>query len=224
MFLTIVAATPFEIAPLLLYLKKHFKEKDSSVFEKNGHVFQILITGVGIPLTALNLGQYFFKNKPNLTINAGIAGAFNLNLKIGDVVNVVTERFGDLGVELADGTFSDIHELGLINANEAPFQNGMLINPEAAKQQFLPTVNGLTVNKVHGYLSSINAIKLKYNADTESMEGAAFFLACLFANIDFLEIRSISNFVEPRNKENWNIPLAIDNLNQVLIEMIKGYL
>lgn len=224
MFLTIVAATPFEIAPLMRFLKEHFKEKDNSVFEKNELVLQTVITGVGIPLTALNLGQYFSKNKPTLAINPGIAGAFNLNLKIGDVVNVISERFGDLGVELADGSFSDIHEMGLINANEAPFQNGMLINPKAAEQQFLPVVNGLTVNKVHGYLSSINAIKLKYNADVESMEGAAFFLACLFAKIDFLEIRAISNFVEPRKKENWNIPLAIENLNKILIEMIKGYL
>ena len=53
------------------------------------------------------------------------------------------------------------------------------------------------------------------------MEGAAFFLACLLSEVPFLEIRSISNFVEPRNREAWDLPLAIDNLNVALIELIK---
>jgi futalosine hydrolase len=224
MFITIIAATPFEIDPLLFYLKEHFKEKGKYLFEKDELIVHLLITGVGIPLTAFSLGYYFNKQKPDLAINAGIAGALNLNLKIGDVVNVVSERFGDLGVEQADGTFTDVHEMGLINSDEAPFQNGILSNPKAIEYQFLPSANGLTVNKVHGSDSSIKTVKLKYKADVESMEGAAFFLSCLMVKVDFLEIRAISNFVEPRNKENWNIPLAIENLNQILIEMIKAYL
>lgn len=224
MFLTIVAATPFEIDPLLIFLKEHFKEEENMIFQKEKLVVHLLITGVGIPLTALSLGSYYSKNKPDFVINAGIAGALNLNLKIGEVVNVVSECFGDLGVEEADGTFTNVHELGLINPNEFPFENGILHNPKAVEYQFLPTANGLTVNKVHGSDSSINALKSKYSADVESMEGAAFFLACLMAKIDFIEIRAISNFVEPRNKENWNIPLSIENLNTVLIEMVKAYL
>ena len=224
MFLTIVAATPFEINPLLVYLKEHFKEEEKFIFQKEKLIVHILITGVGIPFTALSLGSYFSSKKPDFVINAGIAGALNLNLKIGDVLNVVSECFGDLGVEEADGSFTNVHELGLINPDEFPFENGVLNNPKAVEFQFLPTANGLTVNKVHGFDSSINAIKLKYNADVESMEGAAFFLACLMAKIDFIEIRAISNFVEPRNKENWNIELSIENLNDVLIEMVKAYL
>ena len=203
MFLTIVTATSFEIEPFLVHLKKHFKE-DDLFFKRKELTVQILVTGVGSPLTSFNLGAYFSKNKPILAINAGIAGALNFNLEIGDVVNVVSELFCDLGVENADGTFTDVHELGLINPNEPPYQNGVLYNPNAVEQQFLPPVNGLTVNKVHGADSSITAINSKYNADIESMEGAAFFQACLLAKVDFLEIRAISNFVEPRNKENWN--------------------
>ncbi len=223
MFITIVSATPFEIDPLFLYLKEHFTEKGQFLFEKDELTVQVLITGVGTPFTAFTLGYYLSKHQPDLAINAGIAGAFNLNFKIGDVVNIVSERFGDLGVEMADGTFTDVHELGLINPNEAPFQKGVLNNPKAIEQQFLPPANGLTVNKVHGCSSSIKSIKSKYKADVESMEGAAFFMACLMTKVDFLEIRAISNYVEPRNKENWNITLAIENLNKVLIEMIKAY-
>ncbi len=224
MLLTIVAATPFEISPLHDFLKEHFKVKSEMLFEKNELSVYLLVTGVGIPLTALNLGYYFAKQQPALAINAGIAGAFNRNFKIGEVVNVVSEQFGDLGVENADGSFTNVHELGLVNPNDFPFQNGILFNPKAIEHQFLPPANGLTVNKVHGNNSSIKAIESKYKIDTESMEGAAFFLACLTAKVDFLEIRALSNYVEPRNKENWNIELAIKNLNEVLIEMVKAYL
>ena len=223
MHLTIISATHFEIEPLILYLKSHFSEKNTMHFEKKELKIDVVITGVGMPLTAFVLGNYFSKNIPDLAINAGIAGALNLNLKIGDVVNVISERFGDLGVEEADGTFTDVHEMGLIDSNEFPFLNGVLHNPKAVEQQFLPPANGLTINKVHGFESSVKLIKEKYPCDVESMEGAAFFLACLMSKIDFLSIRSISNFVEKRDKEKWDISLAIQNLNQVLIEMVEVY-
>jgi len=42
--------------------------------------------------------------------------------------------------------------------------------------------------------------------------------------INFLQIRSISNYVEPRNKDNWDLPLAISNLNNTLIELITSLL
>ena len=54
------------------------------------------------------------------------------------------------------------------------------------------------------------------------MEGAAFFYACLMMQVPFLEIRSISNHVEPRNRAAWDIPLAIGQLNEVLIGMLKS--
>jgi futalosine hydrolase len=53
------------------------------------------------------------------------------------------------------------------------------------------------------------------------MEGIAFHYACKQAKIPFLQIRAISNYVTPRNKSEWEIPLAIQNLNQYLIETFK---
>lgn len=171
-------------------------------------------------LTAFNLGGLFTKHRFDLAINAGIAGAYPASgFAKGDVVNVTTERFADLGVEEADGSFTDVHELGLVDANASPFSNGTLLNP-ATGHDFLPKAKGLTVNKVHGYQPSIDAILRKYPADVESMEGAAFFLACLMAGQPFLQIRSISNYVETRNREAWEIPKAISALNSVLVEVV----
>jgi futalosine hydrolase len=52
------------------------------------------------------------------------------------------------------------------------------------------------------------------------MEGAAFSYVCLQEGVKFVQIRSISNYVEEREEANWDIPLAIKNLNIKLLEII----
>ncbi|MDX1667750.1 MAG: futalosine hydrolase, partial [Saprospiraceae bacterium] len=147
---------------------------------------------------------------------------FDDKLQLGDVVQVVSERFADLGVEEADGSFTDLFELGLLEPDQFPFSGGVLKNERAGEFKFLPSVRGLTVNKVHGSSESIARISGKYVAEIESMEGAAFFYACLQAKINFIEIRSISNYVEPRNRDNWQVELAVQRLNEVLISLLKN--
>jgi len=217
----IVAATSFEIAPLIQYLTQNWKKENDDQFSKNDLVIQLLVTGVGQSLTTYHLTKILQKEQFQLIINAGIAGAINTDLTIGDVLHVISDRFADLGVEEADGSFTDVHEMKLIEANIPPFENGQLINSNASQSSFLPTADGITINKVHGTMASIAAIKSKYKADVESMESAAFFQVCLLEQVPFLAIRSISNYVEPRNKDNWNLPLSIENLNKVLIDLIE---
>ena len=53
------------------------------------------------------------------------------------------------------------------------------------------------------------------------MEGAAFMYVANAFNWNALQLRSISNKVENRNKEDWDMPLAIKNLNTVLINCIN---
>jgi futalosine hydrolase len=52
------------------------------------------------------------------------------------------------------------------------------------------------------------------------MEGAAVFYACLYAGVPFAQVRSISNWVEPRNRANWKLDEAISNLNNILQQML----
>ena len=213
MHILLVSATPFEIAPTLTWLQANFQQTAEGVFVREEIIVQTLITGVGMTATAFQLGQFFAQARPDWAINAGIVGTFDPNLNIGDVVQIVSERFGDLGVEEADGQFTDLAEMGFI-------PQSLMNNPQPP----IPTLTicqGLTVNKVHGNAASILKIRTKYpDAQVESMEGAAFFYACLSSGVPFVEIRGISNRVEPRNREAWNLPLAIQNLNDVLVEML----
>lgn len=218
----IVAATPFEILPLEQYLGNHFVRHAENTFQYGPLQVRLLITGVGLTATAFSLGYLLASERFDLAINAGICGALHKELSIGDVLHITSEYFADLGAENADGSFQDAVSMGLIDPDKSPFSQGLLQNSTAAESDFLPRAKGISVNKVHGSASSITALKSRINADVESMEGAAFFYACLSANISCLQIRAVSNYVEPRDKDQWNIPLAIDNLNTVLIDMITG--
>ena len=53
------------------------------------------------------------------------------------------------------------------------------------------------------------------------MEGASVFKVCQEFNVPCLQIRSISNKVEKRNINNWNLDLSIRNLNFEVEKIIK---
>lgn len=216
-----VAATGFEVAPLQLLLEEHFEKKQPYHYKKNQVEVMLLITGVGLTATAFALGRILSQTTFDLVINLGVAGTFNQNLKIGEVVEVVAEQFGDLGVEEANGSFTNVFDMGLTDGTTFPFVDNQMINPYL-EFNLLKKVKGLTVNKVHGFAESIDRIQKKYNVDVESMEGAAFFYSCLLSEVQFLEIRAISNHVEPRNRENWNLPLAIENINQTAWGLLQS--
>ncbi|MCH2023654.1 MAG: futalosine hydrolase [Saprospiraceae bacterium] len=215
----IVSATQFEILPLLDHLRNNFKNKDNIRFFSKELDINILVTGVGVVHTTFALTTFLIKKSFDLVINLGIAGAFNKNFNLGQVFQVVRDQFADIGVEDSDGSFSDIFEIELHDNNEFPYINSKLYSPNS-NNKFLPQATAITVNKVHGTIETISKIQKKYSIDLETMEGAAFLYCCLMQQVNCIQIRAVSNYVEPRNKENWDIPLAIENLNDVAIQMI----
>ena len=223
MDILLVSATPFEIAPATSWLQQTFEQNGEGIFSRKTIHLKILVTGVGPVFTAWSLGQFLARFRADWVLNAGVAGAFDNSLRPGDAVQVVRERFGDLGVEENDGRFTDLFELGLSEADAPPFQRGELHHPAVSLTDFLPKVNGLTVSKVHGTAASIAAIRSKYpDVQIETMEGAAVFYACLMNEVPFTQIRAISNYVEPRNRAGWRLQEAIGNLNSVLINLLQA--
>ena len=160
----------------------------------------ILITGVGMVNTAINLTKELSNNNYDLVINMGVAGCFSDEIKIGEVVEVVEDCFSEIGFENGE-SFSEFSE----------FDIKMKYKVEGKTS--LRKVKGLTVNTVHGNENSIHKMVERLHPDIESMEGAAVFKVCEEMKIPCIQIRSISNKVERRNKESWNLPLAISNLN-----------
>lgn len=223
MDILLVSATPFEIGPVLEHLHEAGPPDEQGFYHLAPLRVKALVTGVGMVNMAFHLGHLYAGWQPHLALQAGIAGALDPTLHLGDVVCVGTECFADLGVEEADGRFTDLFAMQLQAPDDWPYQQGLLHCPQVEAARFLPVVQGLTVNRVHGTAASIAALRTRYpHAQVESMEGAAFFLASLLARRPFLQVRSISNYVEPRNRANWDIPLAIARLNETLWAMLQS--
>lgn len=220
MNILIVAATSFEIAPLLQYLDKEAEKLSFFDYKLNENVIYPLVTGVGALNTAFGMSRYKDIEKTDVAINVGLAGTYYPNIKLGDVVEVIADRFGDLGVEESNGDFTDVYDLGLTNENQYPYESGWIKSAKPKFKTDIPKVKGLTVNKVHGTTGSIENIKSKYAAEIESMEGAGFLYASRIMDLHAHQFRAISNHVEPRNKDNWQIEKAIDNLNEYLISLL----
>ena len=182
----------------------------------------LLVTGVGSVSTAWAMKQWLCSNPgPDLIVNAGIAGSYNNEIKIGDVVMPVSDCFADLGIETVDGYFT-LAEAGLSDPDKYPFTGGLI--PASNRyvelaRDYLRPVKAITVNTATGSQETIRRLTGKYNPDIETMEGAAFFYICAMEEIPFLAIRAISNRVEPRNRDKWDIPLALTSLTARLKDL-----
>lgn len=187
------------------------------------HELEYHVTGVGILQSTFMLTVLASQN-PDLIIQIGIAGTYSKEISIGQCVVVKSELLADNGAEEQDN-FLDIFDLHLIKPNMFPFSNAILENPWVEKYSIgFTQVRGATVNGSSGKQSTINLRTKKYHADIETMEGAALHYVCLQKNIPFLQLRAVSNVVEPRNKDNWKIELALQNLSNQVSEFILNQL
>ena len=170
---------------------------------------EMLISGVGMANTTYGLTKYLCSNFYDLVINMGVVGCYNPAIEIGDVVEVVEDTFSEIGFE--NGMkFEEFSDFEITNTFKVKGKTN------------LQKVKGITVNTVHGNEASIVKIVDRLNPDVESMEGAACFMVCEKFNIPCMQIRAISNKVEKRNKANWDLPLAIKNLNEKVEQIISA--
>ncbi len=178
-------------------------------------------SGVGILASAVSLTRLVSEEKPDLIIQAGIAGCFDPNIPLGKVVVVKEEILGDVGVE-EDGKWKDLFDLKLEKSNYHPFEKRKLPNPWLNTYNLLklPELTAITVNEITTQQARIEQLKKKYGAVLESMEGAALHFICREANIPFIQIRAISNYIGERNKANWKMKEAIEALNEALVKYV----
>jgi futalosine hydrolase len=205
MKILVVAATEMEIAP--------FVAQNTNA--------NVLITGVGAPACMYALTKYLQQKKYEFVVQAGIAGTFKNQYPLGQTFTVKTDLFADLGIQEKDQFFT-LFEKEFVHEDALPYTKGKLVN-NVENYFSLKPVNAITINTVSDSLVQTELYKKKYDADIESMEGAAFHYVCIQENIPFLQIRSISNFVGERVKTNWKMKEAIDNLNENLIRIINEF-
>lgn len=204
MRILVVAATALEIGPFL----------------GNDNGVDHLITGVGAAACVYQLQKKLQLQPYDLIIQAGIAGSFTNELALGETVLVQKEVFADLGI-FEKGSFTTLFDLGLADRDAYPYQQGWLVNNHPLLSKYhLPGVAAASVNSLSDSPATSALFLDKFKVDIESMEGAAFHYTCLQEKVPFLQLRSISNRVGERDKENWTMKDAITNLNKELQALI----
>ncbi len=157
----------------------------------------------------------------DLVVLAGICGSYRQEFNGGTVLRVRRDRFADLGAGSPEG-FLTAESLGLFGDGEAWSAGWMDDRPGPAQPflQRLPGVSGITVNTVTGTEETRKEMQGRYDPDTESMEGAAFFYVCRHEKVNFVQLRAVSNPVGPRDRERWEIKAALDALAGELERLI----
>ena len=212
MHLLLCAATPFEIEPTRQFVEQQ-QLQDKVHF---------IITGIGAMAATYYITRAINTHKPDLLLQVGIAGCFDVDLALGTTVAVSSECVGDLGV-VEDKIFTSVFDLGLTEQNDFPWKEAKLLNPhlDILLKTGLPQVNSVTVNEITTSDDRIRYYKNNLGAGIENMEGAALHFVGLKENIPFLQIRSISNYIGERDKSKWLLQKAIDNLNDNLQKVLK---
>ena len=172
--------------------------------------------------TMYALMDYISHRHPDGWVLAGIGGAFDPSLTMGQTYTISSEMLIGFGAEEQSGIIRDPFESGWSDSDAFPYEAGVLSCPYHIKSN-LPSATGMTSFVSHGDASRIELMRKGKNAQIESMEGAPFFYISLLKKIPFLSFRSISNYVEPRDVSKWQIKPAIDQLNTSLIEWLEEH-
>jgi futalosine hydrolase len=220
----VVAATALEIESLFEHPRISSHDLGRIVYAHYAdHTVDVLITGPGMISTAYHMGRQLEIQNYDLVINAGIAGSFNENIKIGDAVNVVSDCFPELGAYQGD-RFIPMYGMEMALPYKQSFisSDGVIENfnfPDIPSLKKLPAVKGITVNTISNNEVEIENLRIRTSAEIESMEGAAFLYSCFLTDSPCLQIRTISNYVEPLHLAKWDIPLAVSRLRKTLIQI-----
>ena len=139
---------------------------------------------------------------------AGICGAFpDRGVNLLDVVRVDCD-VEDIGYENADGTFCRFENYGYVRASESRYAPDSIRN--------LKSVTGVSVNCCTGTLATAKARSKIFDADVETMEGAAGIAACNALGFRVYQVRAVSNMATDRDKSAWKIDEALAALRKSL--------
>lgn len=198
-----------------------------------------LISGMGKANAAHAATVLLERFLPDITILFGVGGAYpSAGLKIGDIAVAEKEIYGDEGVILKDGFHAtEFIGIPLLKRgkrkyfNEFPLDAKLflkavksfkLVTRYASRVTEVKSGAFVTVSTCTGTRKRAVELENRFGAICENMEGASVAHICALYGAPMIEIRGISNIVEDRDKEKWDIRLAADNCQRAVMELMKG--
>jgi futalosine hydrolase len=141
---------------------------------------------------------------------AGIGGGFPGRAGVGELIVATRAVAADLGADSPDG-FIPVQRLG--------FGTGAVPVPPALHAALLAALPGavagevLTVSTVTGTAEGTAVLRRRHpDAAGEAMEGFGAAAAAAGADVDFAEVRAVSNLIGPRDRSAWRIGAALEAL------------
>lgn len=178
------------------------------------------------------------RHAPSLIFNLGVGGAYpSSGLAVGDVAVATRETYPDEGVLLADGlrTFETVGMPLVRRGGSAWFNEFSIGDPRTNKvmEDNLPAIRkkfpefGIqsgpfaTVSACTGTTTRAREIEARFGVICENMEGCAIAQICAIYDVPFIEVRGISNIVEDRDRESWDITAGAGNCQSVALELLR---
>jgi futalosine hydrolase len=238
----LLSAVPLEGNVILWHLKKIHKNVPYGLAIYKGQIqgksVVFIIAGIGKTNASRGTTILIERFSPCIIVNFGVGGAYpSSGLNRGDIAIAEKEIYGDEGVYLKDG----FHAAGAIGIplvvkqrkryfNEFQldgklFKRAVRIARVTHQASCIAVKSGpfLTFSTSTGTLKRARELEKKFHAVCESMEGAAVAHICVLYRIPMVEIRGISNIVEDKDKKRWDVKLASENCQKVVMEFLKHY-
>ena len=180
-----------------------------------GKGFDVCICGVGILEFSVNLSYQLSQKKYDRVVLVGICGAYpGKDLDIGEVVRVDTEIVGDMGVQDRDGHFVPWGEV----SGENRIYKGESARTLPLQLACIRSVTGVTVNCCTGTAYLAQDRSSLFNADVETMEGAACFAVCKRFGVTAYQFRAISNLATDRDPSTWKVEESLAALKEFVLD------
>ncbi len=184
------------------------------------------VVGVGVVSAALALGGFLAFGEVDQMIMVGSAGAFpGSDLEIGDVAIASSEILAELGVCAERGS-GDATALNLPGVEQTIFLDAPLAKDMlgAAAGPFRSRIGSfLTVVGVSDSEEQAAARAKRFQPLVENMEGYALALAGQRAGIPVAEVRGVSNLAGVRDKSQWNLDLANERAQEVVLAFCRTH-
>lgn len=186
----------------------------------------LLHTGIGAVNAAHALTCQLEGQTPDLVLQFGIGGAYvPTGIPIRSVVLATEEVYGDVGVVTPEGwKLADEIGIPLVHGNPPHF-NRFPLDPQlvSTAAEICGARCGVfvTVSQCSGVQAVGDALHARFDGLCENMEGAAAAHICRLYGIPFLEVRGISNLVEDRQPDRWDIPGAAEAAQSALLKIIS---
>lgn len=227
----ILSATAFEQERLRERVEEEVRQEVAGRMWVSGKIagreVLLVATGIGAVNTAHALTCVLQARRPAWVLQVGIGGGYpESGLGIGDLALASEECYGDLGVKTGAG-WQGAELIGIpVLEQERVYFNRFPLDAEWVRKaaEILPAAKVgpfVTVQECSGTDELGVERGRRFAGVCENMEGAAVAHLCALYEIPFVEVRAISNIVEARDRDKWDLPLALERAQAAALQLVE---